>query len=87
MHLKCLVLKACGSGEQLHDSGVAGVVRLAIEALMLRFFYHRTDGSPHHIEFCIVWGFFCKTTPEVYMQLYFWFARVANVGVEGADCV
>lgn len=35
----------------------------------------------------LFWGFFGKTTPEMYMQLYFWFARVANVDVEGADCV
>lgn len=51
-------LKACGSREQLDDSGVAGVVRLAIEAPMLRFSYHCTDGSHHHIELCIVLGFF-----------------------------
>lgn len=31
VHLKCLFLKACGSGEQLHDSGVAGVVRSALD--------------------------------------------------------
>lgn len=31
VRLKCLFLKACGSGEQLHDSGVAGVVRSALD--------------------------------------------------------
>lgn len=56
---------------------------------MLRFSHHRTDGSHHHVELCIVLGFFffCKTAPEIYMQPHFWFARVTNVGIEGADCV
>lgn len=59
VHLQCLFLKACGSGEQLHDSGVAGVVRVAIEAVMLRFSYRCTDGSHHLIELCIgLEGFF-----------------------------
>lgn len=58
VHLKCLFLKACGRGEQLHDSGVAGVVRLAIEAVMLRFSYRCTDGSSHHIELYIGLGIF-----------------------------
>lgn len=53
VHLKCLFLKACGRGEQLHDSGVAGVGRLAIEAVTLRFSYRCTDGSSHHIELYI----------------------------------
>lgn len=67
MHLKCLFLKACGSVEQLYDSGAAEVVRLVIEVLLLRFSYHHTDGS-HHTELCgfgflgfffvVVFGFF-----------------------------
>lgn len=52
VHLKCLFLKACGSVEQLYDSGAAEVVRLVIEVLILRCSYHHTDGSHHHTELC-----------------------------------
>lgn len=52
MHFKCLFLKACGSVEQLYDSGAAEVVRLVIEVLILRFSYRHTDGSHHHTELC-----------------------------------